>query len=225
MRHPRPAALFPALLASLMLLLAGPVGAWGPQGHRLVAALAWADLTPQAQAEVAILLAGEADPTLPGIANWADQLRAENPDLGKRSASWHYVNIGEEACQYDAARDCPGGNCVVGAIDAQLAILADRSQPVAARRQALKFVVHFVGDVHQPLHAGFGHDKGGNTVQASDPAEWAQASCAIALQPGLYPPRASIGDSYVNRWRPVAETRLRQGGVHLAVLLNQALAH
>ena len=272
MRHPRPAALFPALLASLMLLLAGPVGAWGPQGHRLVAALAWADLTPQTQAEVAILLAGEADPTLPGIANWADQLRAEDPDLGKRSASWHYVNIGEEACQYDAARDCPGGNCVVGAIDAQLAILADRSQPVAARRQALKFVVHFVGDVHQPLHAGFGHDKGGNTVQvnladgsrdgdgsnlhrlwdsgllntsglgdddylrhlqslppgalpASDPAEWAQASCAIALQPGLYPPRASIGDSYVNRWRPVAETRLRQGGVHLAVLLNQALAH
>ena len=88
MRHPRPAALLPALLASLMLLLAGPVGAWGPQGHRLVAALAWADLTPQAQAEVAILLAGEADPTLPGIANWADQLRAEDPDLGKRSAPW-----------------------------------------------------------------------------------------------------------------------------------------
>ena len=62
-------------------------------------------------------------------------------------------------------------------------------------------------------------------LPASDPAEWAQASCAIALQPGLYPPRASIGDSYVNRWRPVAETRLRQGGVHLAALLNQALAH
>lgn len=265
MRHSRPAALLPVLLASLLLLLAGPVGAWGPQGHRLVAALAWTELTPQARAEILVLLAGEPDPTLPGIANWADQLRAEDPDLGKRSASWHYVNIAEENCHYDAARDCPGGNCVVGAIDRQLAILADHEQPLAARRQALKFVVHFVGDVHQPLHAGYGRDKGGNTVQVNldgdgsnlhrlwdsgllntadlddaaylrhlqslplavgldtGPADWAEASCAVAVQPGLYPSRARIDDAYVQRWRPVTEAQLRRGGARLAAVLNQAL--
>jgi len=266
MRRPRPTTLLPLLIAALLMLLAGPVGAWGPQGHRLVAALAWSGLTPQARAEVMVLLAGEPDPTLPGIANWADQLRAEDPDLGKRSAAWHYVNIGEEGCRYDAARDCPGGNCVVDAIDRQLAILADHAQPLAARRQALKFVVHFVGDVHQPMHAGYGHDKGGNTVQVNldgdgsnlhrlwdsgllntadlddaaylrhlqslppvpassvaGPADWAEASCAIAMQPGLYPPRAKIGDAYVQRWRPVAEAQLRRGGAQLAALLNEAL--
>ncbi|MGH8084304.1 MAG: S1/P1 nuclease [Lysobacter sp.] len=265
MRRSRPATLLPVLLASL-LLMAGPVGAWGPQGHRLVAALAWSGLTPQARGEILVLLAGEPDPSLPGIANWADQLRAADPDLGKRSAPWHYVNIAEEDCQYDAARDCPGGNCVVGAIDRQLAILADHGQPLAARRQALKFVVHFVGDVHQPLHAGYGHDKGGNTVQINldgdgsnlhrlwdsgllntaglgdaaylrhlqslpltvgldaGPAEWAETSCAITVQPGLYPAGAKIDDAYVQRWRPMAEAQLRRGGARLAVLLNQALA-
>ncbi len=254
-----------ALLSIVLLLLHGPAAAWGPQGHRLVAALAWTELTPQARAEIMILLAGEPDPTLPGIASWADRLRAEDPDLGKRSASWHYVNIAEDGCHYDAARDCPGGNCVVGAIDAQLAILADPDQPLIARRQALKFVVHFVGDAHQPLHAGYAHDKGGNTVQVnidgdgsnlhrlwdsgllntvhfdddaylrrlrslplavdldSGPADWAEASCAIAVQPGFYPERTRISDAYVRQWRPVAETQLRRGGSQLAAVLNEAL--
>lgn len=271
MHRPRSAALLPALLAALLLLLAGPVLAWGPQGHRLVAALAWTELTPQVRMEIIALLAGEPDPSLPGIANWADQLRAEDPDLGKRSAPWHYVNIAEEDCNYDAARDCPGGDCVVGAIDAQLAVLSDRGQPLAARRRALKFVVHFIGDVHQPLHAGYGRDKGGNTVQVNLPdgsgdgdgtnlhrlwdsgllntagldderylqrlqslplavgldataAGWAEASCEVVLQPGLYPTRAKLDDAYVQHWRPVAEAQLRRGGARLAAALNEALA-
>ena len=100
--------LFPALLT-----LAAPAGAWGPLGHRLVAALAWQQLEPEVQAEIARLLAGEADPSLPGIANWADHLRGNDPDLGRRSARWHYVNIAEHNCEYDAERACPGGDCVV----------------------------------------------------------------------------------------------------------------
>ena len=75
------------------------------------------------------------------------------------------MNIGEHDCAYDIPRDCPGGNCVVEAIRTQTAILADTKRPRAERLQALKFVVHFVGDVHQPLHAGYGRDKGGNDVQ------------------------------------------------------------
>jgi hypothetical protein len=153
------------VLLPLLLAVAAPAGAWGWLGHRLVAALAWQQLQPEVRAEIETLLAGEAEASLPGIANWADQLRENDPDLGRRSARWHYVNIAEHDCAYDAARACPGGDCVVGAIREQAAILADRSRPREERLQALKFVVHFVGDVHQPLHAGYGHDKGGNTVQ------------------------------------------------------------
>ncbi|MDQ3205556.1 MAG: S1/P1 nuclease [Pseudomonadota bacterium] len=166
----------PLVLACLLILLtafAGPAAAWGKLGHRLVAALAWDDLDPQARAEVAGLLEGEAEPTLAGVAVWADELRANDPDLGKRSAKWHYVNIAEHDCRYDAALACPGGDCVVEAIRRQAAILADRSQPQEARVQALKFVVHFVGDAHQPMHGGYAHDKGGNEVQVSLPGDTA----------------------------------------------------
>ncbi|WP_407352543.1 S1/P1 nuclease [Luteimonas sp. R10] len=166
MIRPKPLA-FALVLA--FLLLAAPASAWGPRGHRLVAELAAAALTPSARAQVDLLLQGEPEPTLAGVANWADELRANDPDLGRRSAKWHYVNIGESGCEYVAARDCPDGDCVVEAIRTQATILADRSQPLPARRQALKFVVHFVGDVHQPMHAGHARDKGGNTVQLSIP--------------------------------------------------------
>ena len=156
-----------AIAAMLMLCLAFPADAWGPLGHRLVARLAQARLTPGARDEVRRLLALEGQRSLADVANWADELREHDPVLGKRSAKWHYVNIGEHDCAYDAVRDCPGGDCVVEAIRTQAAILADRSRPDTERLQALKFVVHFVGDIHQPLHAGFARDRGGNTVQVN----------------------------------------------------------
>ena len=120
----RPLLLVPAfLLAVALALLPLPAHAWGPLGHRLVALLAWDDLTPQARRQVEILLRGEPDPTLAGIASWADDLRDNDPVLGRKTARWHYVNIGEHDCRYDAQRDCAGGNCVVEAIRAQTAIL------------------------------------------------------------------------------------------------------
>lgn len=260
----------PAICFVLLCVVAAPAAAWGKLGHRLVAALAWDELSPAARSAVAELLAGEADPTLPGIAVWADELRANDPDLGRRSAKWHYVNIAEHDCAYDAARACPGGDCVVEAIRTQTAILADRRRPRAERAQALKFVVHFVGDVHQPMHAGFAHDKGGNDFQVNidgrgsnlhslwdsgllnsagldeaaylrrlramplvvararvalppDAAGWAEASCRVVRQPGLYPASAKIGPAYLQTWRPIAEAQLRRGGSQLAVVLNAAL--
>lgn len=157
----------PVLL--LATLLPRPAHAWGAVGHRLVAHLAADELAPGARAEVARLLRGEADPTLAGVANWADELRdnpvAGDPDLGKRSSRWHYVNLAEDDCDYRAIAHCPDGNCVIEAIRRQRDILADTRQSDAARAQALKFLVHFVGDAHQPLHAGYARDKGGNTVQ------------------------------------------------------------
>jgi hypothetical protein len=257
----------PILLLSAIVLLALPMAAsaWSAFGHRLVAALAAAQLSPQARAQVAELLQDEKDPSLPGIAAWADQLRDNDPDLGKRTSKWHYVNLPKGDCSYAPARDCPGGDCLVEAIRRQTQILSDRSRPRADRAQALKFVVHFIGDVHQPLHAGFGHDRGGNDVQVNvdgkgsnlhtlwdrlllqssglDEArylahlqkapppgprhgtveDWARESCAIVATAGFYPPRAKIDPAYMERWRPVAEQRLRIGGQRLAQVLNEAL--
>ncbi|WP_305806545.1 S1/P1 nuclease [Stenotrophomonas sp. YIM B06876] len=154
-----------ASLAVVCTTLPTDALAWGAQGHRLVARIAETGLTPQVQAEVDRLLAGEPDPTLHAIAPWADALRANDPDLGKRSAGWHYINMGEDGCHYVPDRHCRNGNCVIEALKAQSAILADRSRPDAERAQALKFVVHLVGDIHQPMHAGYAHDKGGNDFQ------------------------------------------------------------
>lgn len=151
--------------AFLLLGLAAPAFGWSKQGHQLVGELAQADLTPAARAEVDRLLAGEPQPTLAGVAIWADEIRAEGNTLGERSRAWHYINFRRDDCDYAPARDCPGGNCVIGAINSQRAILADPGQPQQARRDALKFLVHFVGDAHQPLHAGYRHDRGGNDFQ------------------------------------------------------------
>jgi hypothetical protein len=160
--------LIPALF---VLALAGQAFAWSKQGHQLVGELAERELSPTALAEVRRLLEGEADPSLAGVAVWADEIRAQsrttgNP-LGERSSRWHYVNFPGEGCEYVAARDCPDGNCVIGAINAQAAILADRGRSDEDRRNALKFLVHFVGDAHQPMHAGFAHDRGGNNFQVN----------------------------------------------------------
>lgn len=160
MLRPLPLALFAALALS-----AAPAQAWGPLGHRLVGRLAAAELTPAAKAETARLLRGEPQPTLAGVANWADELRESNADLGRRTSRWHYVNLAEDDCRYVEAMDCPNGDCVIEAIRRQTTLLADRRQPDAVRAQALKFLVHLVGDAHQPLHAGYARDRGGNTVQ------------------------------------------------------------
>lgn len=155
-----------ALVACLLLLAPVALG-WSALGHRLVGELAQRHLTPAARAQVAELLAGEPDPTLGGVAYWADALRNTDPDRFRQTSRWHYVNFPEGECRYVPRRDCADGNCVIGAIEAQRAILADRSQPREARRDALKFLVHLVGDVHQPMHAGNRDDKGGNEFQVS----------------------------------------------------------
>lgn len=157
-----------ALLAVLVLLaVSAPALAWSALGHRLTGELAERRLTPEAKAEVARLLAGEPDPTLAGVSTWADELRSSSPEAFRRTAPWHYVKLAPGTCALERARDCKDGDCVVGAIEAQRRILADRTQPLAARRDALKFIVHFVGDVHQPLHANHHDDKGGNEYQIS----------------------------------------------------------
>ena len=159
--------LLAGLLAALVLALALPAStaqAWGEDGHRIVGLLAESELTPAARSEVQRLLAGEPEPTLAGVAAWADRIRDE--PRWRHTGRWHWVNLPRtNPCTFDAARDCRNGDCVVGAIERQLALLSDRRNDDRVRREALKFVVHFIGDVHQPFHAGFGFDRGGNDTQ------------------------------------------------------------
>lgn len=144
-----------------MLAVSAPAAfAWGPDGHRIVGAIAQAHLTPEARATVIDLLADEAEPSLAGVANWADEIRPE--EAWKYTGPWHYVNLPDLECHFAATRDCPDGNCVIGAIERQMQRLADTGIARQQRIEALKFVTHFVGDAHQPLHAGLRTDRGGN---------------------------------------------------------------
>lgn len=132
--------------------------AWGSEGHQVVALIAEANLVPKAKASVNRLLSLEPGQTLASVSTWADEHR--NP----ATAAWHYVNFPRGTCQYEADRDCPDGKCVVGAIGRQLEVLKS-SESEERKLLALKYIVHFVADVHQPLHAGYADDRGGNQYQ------------------------------------------------------------
>lgn len=152
------------LVIALSACIPGAADAWGVVGHRVIGELGEAQLSPAARAQVQALLAGEPEPSLAAVSTWADQVR-EQGDAYRWSVPLHWVNFERGACQYDPDLLCRDGRCVVGAIEKYTAELAETSLPLAQRREALKWVVHFVGDVHQPLHAGFGFDRGGNDFQ------------------------------------------------------------
>jgi hypothetical protein len=145
---------------------------WGAQGHRLVAMIAQDRLTPAAQETITWLLDGR---NLADVASWADDFREAN----QQTALWHYLNIPPTATGYDRDRDCPRQpgvaagaradrwrDCAVDRILYHRERLADTSLDRADRAIALKFLVHFVGDLHQPFHA-LGVEEGGNGILVS----------------------------------------------------------
>lgn len=134
--------------------------AWGREGHEVVADIAEAYLSDGARRQVRDLLALENHTNLDQVSSWADFVRSQRPQTGR----WHFVDTPISAEAYDAARDCSGGNCVVAKIVEFENVLAASRAPTQERLEALKWVVHFVGDVHQPLHAANDNDKGGNMV-------------------------------------------------------------
>ena len=135
------------------------LSAWGPEGHSLVSRLALTELTPQAQARVAEILGPGR--TLVSVASWADQVRNARPE----SANWHFVDIPISAARLVADRDCRGGDCVTAKIEDFRRVLADSSAPPDRRREALMYLVHFIGDLHEPLHSADNDDRGGNEVR------------------------------------------------------------
>ena len=150
------------LCAALSWLPAG-AHAWGGDGHRIVAWIAEAELPAATRDRIHQLLQGDIAYSLAGASLWADFMTQERPE----TKPWHYVDIPLHETAFSAERDCAGGDCVVARITYFNQILADPLRPREERREALKFLVHFVADLHQPLHCATRDDKGGNLTLVS----------------------------------------------------------
>jgi hypothetical protein len=153
-----------------------PALAWGSEGHVLIAAIARDRLTPETRAKVDAILAQDKDQSTPSDmlsrSYWADVWR----DHGHReTALWHFADIEldhpdvDAACYGHPASDEPASagpaqSCVIDRVEAFAAELGDPKTAPAERILALKYVLHFVGDMHQPLHMADNHDHGGNCV-------------------------------------------------------------
>jgi hypothetical protein len=165
-------------LLLLVLLACWQLLAWGFKGHRIVGDIARDHLSATAKQNL-IALQGNDD--LAAISTWADEVRSQRPE----SSGWHYVDIPKDAAGFSDERDCyrpddrhPSSkedhqNCVVDRIIFFKHVLANGSASQADRLEALKWVVHFVGDIHQPMHA-IEEARGGNDIHVN---EFGSAQC------------------------------------------------
>lgn len=159
---------FLALLL-LVALVSTQLAAWGPTGHAIVGDIATSRLTTVTKENVQLLLGSD---TLASVSSWADTVRKDRDE----SYDWHFVDIPKDAPGFSEERDCfrpqdkhkdaqtDHHNCVVDRIELFGKVLADEKASRAARAEALKWIVHFVGDLHQPLHA-VEEARGGNDIK------------------------------------------------------------
>lgn len=159
------------LIASVLLATFIPtqLSAWGTKGHAIVADIAASRLTPVTRKNLQLLLGND---SLASIASWADLVRKERDE----SYNWHFVDIPKDASGFSRERDCfrpqdkhkdattDHHNCVVDRIESFQKVLADENASRNDRMEALKWIVHFVGDLHQPLHA-IDEARGGNDIK------------------------------------------------------------
>ena len=150
-----------AALAAAVSLVPTPAFAWGKTGHRVVAAIADTELSGLARAHVEEIL-GRGQ-SLSDVANWPDEMRSVPGEFWQKTATpWHYVTV--NGTVYDHA---PPEGDALQAIEHFTKVLQDPASSLADRQLALRFIVHLVGDLHQPLHVGKCCDKGGNDVKVT----------------------------------------------------------
>jgi hypothetical protein len=161
-----------AAVIALTFLVPSTLVGWGHEGHEIVASLAQTRLTENTRNGIRSLIG---DASLASIASWADEVRPERDE----TYNWHFVDIPKDASGFSDERDCflPNSrhkgsatdhhNCVVDRIDIFKKVLSDSKAPPDDRIEALKFLVHFVGDVHQPFHA-IGEAAGGNGIAVTE---------------------------------------------------------
>ena len=184
------------LLLAAGLTAAPAAHAWGDEGHRIVALIAQHDLRPSVREQVQVLLEGDdsgltPDTSMASEATWADRYRDSDRRDGvagghgpryERTWRWHFVDL--ELTAPDLTRACygrpplppgtlasqgPAEDCIVDKIQQFTAELSNPLTPLPERRLALQFLLHLIGDLHQPLHAADDHDAGGNRVRVVAP--------------------------------------------------------
>lgn len=146
------------LSLAILVLCAPSLFGWGREGHRLIAGIAAQQLNAKARAEVAKLLEGQ---TLESIASWADEVRPQR----KETSTWHFIDLPLDIPRGDWRKYCPATGCVLEQIPEMESRLRNRNLAARDRAEALKFLVHFISDMHQPLHVGEKNDRGGNDVK------------------------------------------------------------
>lgn len=170
------------LLAALALTAGARAGAWGDLGHEVTALVAYRQLLPNVRANLDALLASDGDaltaPDFAARSTWADKYRIAH----RETAAWHFVDI--EIVKPDLPAACfgfpalaadqpasqgPPQDCVVNKIEEFARELGDPKVTSAERLLAFKFLIHFVGDLHQPLHAADHQDRGGNCISLAPP--------------------------------------------------------
>lgn len=210
-------------LVTLLLLVILPSAqsfAWGFKGHQIVADIARNHLSSTAKQNLQALLGND---DLAAITNWADEVRPNRPE----TFGWHFVDIPGNAGGFSEERDCyrpddkhptskdDHHNCVVDRITMFKQVLADKSASQADRLEALKFVVHFVGDIHQPLHA-IEDGRGGNDIHVSEfgSTQCGKYSCNLhsAWDTGLIEHTGRSEQEYVAYLEQLITTQKLQAG-------------
>lgn len=160
-------------VSALALVSVGPAFAWGSEGHRLVARVAAAHLTSPAREHVAALLGVDASDldvltdAMAKAATWADEVKGKPEGAG--TSDWHFLDLAYNDTKSDIAQRCPDGDCITAKLaDLSGALRAQKNYHFGSRDYApadeLRFIIHFMGDIHQPLHSATNADKGGNCL-------------------------------------------------------------
>ncbi|WP_294215845.1 S1/P1 nuclease [uncultured Sphingomonas sp.] len=214
------------VLAALpALVLAAPAQAYWEFGHETVAKIAYANVTPQTRRAIDRLLAETPKldtpecpaTTIEGASTWADCVKPLKGSDGKSrfgyAYTWHFQDV--NICQpFTLEEACKDGNCVSAQITRDVAILKNKRLPAKERAQALVFLIHFVGDLHQPLHAGEKNDKGGNDVAAAYGSYSPKRFNLHSIWDGTLAERAiTTGPSLVRRYPAAEKRRIAAGNV------------
>jgi nuclease S1 len=170
---------------------------WGRDGHEIVARIAADNLTPAAQSHAAKILGVSADQR--GIATAMAEAAIRPDDSGFReeypvTKSWHFIDLCLQNPHADIARECPDGNCATDKIDEYAKRLKEANYDRWGAAGDLAFLIHFVGDIHQPLHAANDADRGGNCIRAES-----------------YPPARNLHDAWDNAIVRGLEDRIDSG--------------
>lgn len=143
-----------------LALCASNAFAWGPTGHRVVGDVAQNHLSPAVAYRVTEILKGM---SMSRVSNWPDEIKSE-PETHSHTYNWHYTDWKDSDHDHDESQS---SGKLIGSLRDHIKVLNDASATDSAKAYALKFVIHLIGDLHQPLHVGNGLDQGGNKCKVT----------------------------------------------------------